>query len=172
MRWALRAARRAAAAAVVAALLGYVGLIVLHYQPLVIVTGSMQKTIPVGSLVVDTSVDPASLEVGDVISFEKPLGAKGLDTHRIVAIEHGRGGGLYRTKGDSNPIADPWVLRFDRSVSAHRVVFSVPYAGYGLLFTRSRAGRAMLVAAVCLLLLLVVLKGIAASARREPAPLA
>ena len=91
----------------------YPGLILLHYEPMVIVTGSMQKTIPVGSLVVDQKVNPQQLKVGDVISFQKPLGAKGVDTHRIVAIKNDHGRRLYQTKGDSNPIADPWVISFD-----------------------------------------------------------
>src|SRR5690349_15210172 len=124
-----RIGKRVAVTAIVACALVYLGLVVLRFQPMVIVTGSMQKTIPVGSLVVDRSVDPSRLRVGDVISFQKPLGAKGIDTHRIVAITVDRGKRLYKTKGDSNPVADPWVISFDRGAVAHRMAFSVPYAG-------------------------------------------
>jgi len=83
---AYRLGKRVGVAAIVAVAVFYPGLILLHYEPMVIVTGSMQKTIPVGSLVVDQKVNPQQLHVGDVISFQKPLGAKGIDTHRIVAI--------------------------------------------------------------------------------------
>jgi signal peptidase I len=158
-------AKRAGVAAIVAGALFYVGLILLRYEPMVIVTGSMQKTIPVGSLVVDQKVDPRQLEVGDVISFQKPLGAHGLDTHRIVAIKNDKGMRLYQTKGDSNPIADPWVISFDRGMVAHRMVFSVPYAGNALIFARSPLGRLSLIAYVCAILLLSILKGIAATAK-------
>ena len=162
---ALRWGKRAGVAAIVAGALFYLGLILLRYEPMVIVTGSMQKTIPVGSLVVDQKVDPRQLEVGDVISFQKPLGAKGIDTHRIVAIKNDKGMRLYQTKGDSNPVADPWVISFDRGMVAHRMVFSVPYAGNALIFARSPLGRLSLIAYVCLILLLSIFKGIAATAK-------
>jgi signal peptidase len=166
----LRWAKRVAVFALLAGALGYVGLIVLHYQPLVIVTGSMQKTIPVGSLVVDRSVDPEVLRVGDVISFEKPLGAHGIDTHRIVAIKDEHGGRLFQTKGDSNPIVDPWLIRFDRGMTAHRMAFSVPYVGNALLVARSPAVRMALVAFASLVVLLSLLKAIATGVpgSREP----
>jgi signal peptidase len=132
---------------------------------MVIVTGSMQNTIPVGSLVVDQKVDPQQLEVGDVISFQKPIGAKGIDTHRIDAIMNDQGKRLYQTKGDSNPVADPWVISFDPGTAAHRMVFSIPYAGNALIFARSPLGRLSLIAYVCLILLLSLFKGIAATAK-------
>lgn len=166
-----RVGKRVVVAAIVACALFYLGLIVLRFQPMVIVTGSMQKTIPVGSLVVDRSVDPRRLKVGDVISFQKPLGAKGIDTHRIVAIKIDKGKRLYQTKGDSNPIADSWVITFEPGMVAHRMVFSIPYAGYALLFARSPLGRLSLVAYVCLILLISILKGIAATAKKSRPPL-
>jgi signal peptidase len=169
-RWAFRAGRRAGVVALVAATVFYVGLLALHYQPLVIVTGSMQKTIPVGSLVVDRTVDPSKLQVGDVITFAKPIGEKGVDTHRIVAISRRGATRLFRTKGDSNSVADPWVIRFDHGMAAHRMVFSVPYAGNALLFVRSPTGRLTLVALACLLVLMSLLEAIAATGRRAPAP--
>ena len=167
---AFRWGKRAGVAVVVAGAVFYLGLIVLRYEPMVIVTGSMQKTIPVGSLVVDQKVDPRQLEVGDVISFQKPLGARGLDTHRIVAIKNDKGMRLYQTKGDSNPVADPWIISFDRGMVAHRMVFSVPYAGNALIFARSPLGRLALIAYVCLILLLSVFKGIAATAKDKTPP--
>jgi len=167
---ALRWGKRAGVAAIVAGALSYLALIVLRYEPMVMVTGSMQKTIPVGSLVVDQKVDPQQLEVGDVISFEKPLGARGIDTHRIVAIKNDKGKRLYQTKGDSNPVADSWVISFDHGTAAHRVAFSVPYAGNVLIFARSPLGRLALIAYVCLILLLSVFKGIAATAKDKTQP--
>jgi signal peptidase len=164
---AFRWGKRAGVAAIVTGAVFYLGLILLRYEPMVIVTGSMQKTIPVGSLVIDQKVDPRQLEVGDVISFQKPLGVHGLDTHRIVAITNDKGMRLYRTKGDSNPVVDPWVISFDRGMVAHRMVFSVPYAGNALIFARSPLGRLALIAYVCVILLLSILKGIAATAKVE-----
>lgn len=159
--------KRAAVAAIVTAVAFYLALILLGYEPMVIVTGSMQKTIPVGSLVVSHRVDPQQLEVGDVISFQKPIGAKGIDTHRIVAIRNDKGKRLYQTKGDNNPIVDPWVISFDPGTAAHRMAFSVPYAGNALILARSAGGRLSLIGFVCLILLLSIFKGIAATATEK-----
>lgn len=166
-RAAARLGKETILAAIIAAALFYLGLILLGYQPMAMVTGSMQKTIPVGSLVVSQSVDPDALEVGDVISFEKPIGGNRIDTHRIVAVRRDHGKLHYRTKGDSNPIVDPWLIQFEQGMTAHRMVFSVPHAGHALLIARSAPGRIAVIALACLLILLSVLKAIAATAVRK-----
>lgn len=159
-----RLVTRALTVLLLAASASYIVLLVLGYQPLVMTTGSMRKTIPVGALVIDQVVDPASLHVGDVITFEKPLGEiHGLDTHRIVAIRHDHGKTLYRTKGDSNPVADPWRISFKPGTKAHRMAFSLPYLGWALLFSRSADGRIAIIALVCLMILHSLFKAIAAS---------
>ncbi len=155
---------RVGATVVVVLVAAYVLVLALGLQPMVMVTGSMTKTIPVGSLVVDQTVSPSSLRVGDAISFRKPLGSPGIATHRIIEIQRSNGHVVYRTKGDSNPIADPWAITFERNMQAHRVVFHAPYIGYALLFAHSRLGIVVLIAYVCFSLLVTTLKVIAQSA--------
>jgi signal peptidase len=159
-----RFAIRVGAALVVVLVAAYVFLLVVGLQPMVMVTGSMTKTIPVGSLVVDQTVSPSSLRVGDVVSFRKPLGSPGLATHRIIEIQRSNGHVVYRTKGDSNPVADPWAIVFERNMQAHKVVFHAPYVGYALLFAHSRLGIILLIAYVCFSLLVTTLKVIAQTA--------
>jgi signal peptidase len=155
---------RVAGFVVVVLVAAYVALLVLGLEPMVMVTGSMAKTIPVGSLVVDKTVPPSSLRVGDVISFRKPLGSAGIDSHRIIEIQRSNGHVVYRTKGDSNPVADPWAIVYERNMQAHRVVFHAPYLGYALLFAHSSIGVVLLVAYVCFSLVATILKLIAQSA--------
>ena len=50
------------------------------------------------------------------------------------------------------------------------MVFSVPYAGNALIFARSSLGRLSLVAFVCLMLLIGIFKGIAATAKDTSRP--
>ena len=159
-----RFVKRIAAGLVVCLVAAYVAILALGLEPMVMITGSMTKTIPVGSLVVDRTVSPSSLRVGDVISFRKPLGSTGIATHRIIQIQRSNGRVVYRTKGDSNPVADPWAIVFERHMQAHRVVFHVPYVGYALLFAHSRLGVVLLVAYVCFSLVATILKLIAQSA--------
>ena len=152
------------AVAIVTLVAAYVALLAIGLQPMVMVTGSMTKSIPVGSIVVDQTVSPSSLRVGDVISFRKPLGSPGIATHRIIEIQRSNGHVVYRTKGDSNPIADPWAIVFERNMQAHRVIFHAPYIGYALLFAHSQLGIIVLIAYVCFSLLVTTLKVIAQSA--------
>ena len=74
----------------------------------------MSGTYDKGSLVLDEVVPVADLEVGDVITYMPPTGDH-LITHRIAWIGRGAGGArIFRTKGDANPVADPWTFKLDR----------------------------------------------------------
>jgi signal peptidase len=96
-----------------------------------IVSGSMTGTYDRGSLVLDEVVPVAELRVGDVITYMPP-GGDHLVTHRIAWIGRDDAGHrIFRTKGDANPIADPWTFRLDRPTQA-RVRFGIPYAGHAL----------------------------------------
>lgn len=158
---AIKLVRGIAAGLVLSLAIAYVVLLVLGLQPMAMSTGSMQKTIPVGSLIVDRTVRPSSLRVGDVITFRKPLGAAGIATHRIIEIQRSNGNVVYRTKGDSNPVADPWGIVYRKHMQAHQMIWRVPYLGYLLLFARSRLGIIVLIAYVCLSLAATLLKVIA-----------
>jgi signal peptidase I len=103
----------------------------LGWQRYAIVSGSMTGTYDRGSLVIDDVVPVADLKIGDVITYMPPAGDH-LITHRIAWMgRDGSGRRLYRTKGDANPVADPWTFRLDRPTQA-RVRFGVPYAGFAL----------------------------------------
>ena len=130
-------------------------------------TGSMGETIPAGSLVVDQTVPPNKLKVGDVISFRKPIGAHGIDTHRIVKIKRSNGRTAYVTKGDANTSADPWLIAYPAGAKANRVVFSVPHLGWLLLYLRMPFARTLILAAVVLTLFSTFLKALAADRRTE-----
>lgn len=73
------------------------------FQVYGILTGSMEPNIPVGSLVVvDTNINPAELEVGDVAAFD--IGNGMVCTHRV--IENDVEGQQIYTKGDANASED------------------------------------------------------------------
>jgi signal peptidase len=96
-----------------------------------IVSGSMTGTYDRGSLVFAEVVPVADMRVGDVITYTPPADDH-LVTHRIAWIGRDNAGArIFRTKGDANPVADPWTFQLDRPTQA-RVRFGVPYAGYAL----------------------------------------
>ena len=129
-------------------------------RPLVVTSGSMGDAYPVGSVTVVRQVEPAEVEVGDVLNVRRGNGTKTL--HRVVERQDTAKGVVVRTKGDANGSVDEPVLlveawRAGRSVPhLGRVAafFRTPLAGFGLALVllgplalgdrhrgRSRAGR-------------------------------
>jgi signal peptidase len=99
----------------------------LGWQRYAIVSGSMSGAYDEGSLVLDEVVPVGALRLGDVITYRPPAGDH-LITHRIAWLGRDAQGLLFRTKGDANPVADPWTFRLDRPTQA-RVRLGIPYAG-------------------------------------------
>lgn len=78
-------------------------------QLVTITSGSMTPLYPVGSTIrIHPVPDPASVEVGSVITF-RSLGNGTVITHRVVQrVERAELGQVhYQTKGDANEAADP-----------------------------------------------------------------
>jgi signal peptidase I len=78
--------------------------------------------------VVLTKTEAAKLDVGDIITFDNPDKPGTLVTHRIVGIENGDAGRVFRTKGDANGTADAWSV--PASGDGWKYAFNVPYVGY------------------------------------------
>ena len=74
-----------------------------------VVTGSMEPTLPVGSLLLCRQTDIDEIEQGDIICFvsRSPEMMGKVITHRVVSIyDDGAGKILLETKGDANLSAD------------------------------------------------------------------
>jgi signal peptidase I len=149
-----------------------VGPALMGWERYVIVSGSMTGTYDRGSLVFDEVVPTASLKVGDVITYKPPAGSgpEGLVTHRIVAIgkEPKTGARVYRTKGDANPVRDPWRFTLPDKSQA-RVVASVPKIGFMLGALAERNIRMLIVGFPALLIAIFAMVGLWRDAGREAA---
>lgn len=111
-------------------------------RPLVVQSGSMEPTIPTGSLALVEPVPAAQLRTGDVVWAARPDGTRVL--HRIVGIEPARRGVALTLKGDANRAAD--AETFVARGEARRVRLSVPGAGrLAALFRSPLAGFAVAV---------------------------
>ena len=78
-----------------------------------VVTGSMEPTIPTGSLLISKNIEIEEIERGDIICFRSKesnmLGQ--VITHRVIDIVHSGDGNLYlETCGDANPTADGYYV--------------------------------------------------------------
>ncbi len=116
----------AAAAAVAVAAIA-VGPRLLPYQALPVLTGSMEPTIPTGSLAVMLPVRGDDLVVGDIITFHHPQDPRSYVTHRVIAIDETAGRRILETKGDANALADPW--RVTASGTGWRYALALPAVG-------------------------------------------
>jgi signal peptidase len=77
------------------------------YSAMVVLTGSMQREIPKGSIVVVRQIDPAQIQVGDDITYIRQDNVS--ITHRVMEIyEDYEGSGMrgFLMQGIENPIPD------------------------------------------------------------------
>ncbi len=114
------------------------------WKPLIVMSGSMEPSIPTGSLVMlDTRGSEA--EIQDIITFyPNPEQKETLVTHRIVRVEEDG----YVTKGDRNEQED--FLLVKREQIAGIYLFHIPKAGYAF----AKLNRRFLIAAAFWLFLL------------------
>jgi signal peptidase I len=86
----------------------------------VVATGSMEPTLSVNTIVVDTSTK--NVRAGDIITFQA-TGMKDSVTHRLVQIN--KDGSLI-TKGDANPTVDNPDVALQKSDVIGKLWFEVP----------------------------------------------
>jgi signal peptidase len=114
-------------AAVVVVAITAVPALVGAEQSYVVKSNSMAPSIDAGAVVYVAETDPATLAVGDVVSFEHD-GDGPVITHRIVEVVSTDDGRAFRTRGDANDVADGTLVAPADVIG--RVTFHLPYVGY------------------------------------------
>lgn len=113
--------------------------VIASIRSFVVLTGSMQPTIPVGSVVYTQKF--SNYQFGDVISFKR----KDITvTHRVVAVEKNNNDVFYKTKGDANKSLDTDLVPKDKVIG--RKIFQIPHIGNLVLFLKTLPGFLLLVA--------------------------
>jgi signal peptidase I len=97
-------------------------------KELTVQSGSMSPALNAGDVVVATRVPSGDLRVGDVIVYTAPTPTPVVLSHRVVAVRPEGNGVLVRTRGDANPVDDPWSTRLPDG-SVWRVRYVVPRVG-------------------------------------------
>ena len=131
-----------------------VGVRVVGYTPYTILSGSMEPTYHVGSLIYVKKVDTSTLEAGDPITFA--LSEDTIATHRIVEVvpdEEDASVIRFRTKGDANETVDGALVHYKNVLG--KPVFTIPYLGYVADYMQHPPGMYTAIAAGVILLLLV-----------------
>jgi signal peptidase len=100
----------------------------------------MEPALPVGCVQVTKPVKPEDIKVGDIITFRSPTNGK-LMSHRVVAVEEGQSY-QFRTRGDANEDADPYLVPAENVVG--RVCFKLSHVGYVVEYLKTPIGFVLL----------------------------
>ncbi|WP_245548603.1 signal peptidase I [Gordonia namibiensis] len=94
-----------------------------NYTIIMFKTGSMDPTIPQGSIAVVHEIPATEVKVGDIITVDRGVGLKPI-THRAIAVKQlGAGEALIEMQGDANPNPDPEPYRVGQ---VRKVVWHAP----------------------------------------------
>ena len=132
-----------------------VGVRLFGFKPYTVLSGSMEPTYHVGSLIYVKSVDVTSLDVDDPITFY--IDEKTVATHRIIEVKPDSANPdarYFRTQGDANDTPDDPI---HSSSVIGKPIFTIPYLGYLSNFLQHPLGRNVAIASCMALLLLMLL---------------
>lgn len=120
----------------------------MGYKEMAVLSGSMEPTIPVGSIVYVKPLDDASLlEPGDICTYTMADGET-MVTHRVVSVDPESQ--TLITKGDANE-AEDGAISFGQVFGETQ--FHLPYLGYIAINAKTPTG----ILAVCGVLVVVIL---------------
>lgn len=102
--------------------------------------GSMEPTIPIGSVVVVQPVLPSEVRVGDIVTVAEREQQR-LVTHRVINVLEQEGRLVFETQGDANGVPDG--VPRDPADLRGRMVYFVPLAGYMLHYASSWGARVL-----------------------------
>lgn len=133
-----------------------VGVRLVGFQVFTVLSGSMEPTYHVGSLIYVKSVDPAQLQAGDVITFM--LDENTVATHRIIQVvpdEEDPTVLRFATQGDANDAPDGSLVHYKNVVGTP--VFTIPKLGYLANYIQNPPGTYIAISGAAILLLLMFL---------------
>jgi len=122
--------------------------IVDGYYSSVIMSGSMEPAVPVGSIVVTQKIDVDNVKAGDIIVFQR---SDSKTLHRVIDKIVENDSYYFKTKGDANEDPDPWTVQPDQVHGA--LLLTIPYYGYLIYFAGTPIGFVLMVIIPAILLI-------------------
>lgn len=133
-----------------------VGVRLFGITPYTVLSGSMEPTYHVGSLIYAKKIDPADLKVGDPLTYVIDGGT--VVTHRIVDIIENPDDPTdirFKTKGDNNKVEDGEPVRSENVLG--KPVFTIPLLGYVAHFIQTPPTSFLAIGACVVIVLLTFL---------------
>ncbi|MBA7473072.1 hypothetical protein ES707_08406 [subsurface metagenome] len=117
-----------------------VAFVVDGYYSSVIMSGSMEPAVQVGSIVVTQKIDVDNVNAGDIIVFHR---SDSKTLHRVIEKIVENDSYYFRTKGDANEDPDPWLVQPEQVQGT--LLLTVPYYGYLLYYAGTPIGFVLMV---------------------------
>ena len=134
------------------------------YQVFTVLSGSMEPTYPVGSVLYVRQTDPQQIQPGTPITFM--LNETTVATHRVVEVVPDEEGTLwFRTKGDANETEDGGLVNYMNVLGTPQ--FCIPYLGYLAAFIQNPPGSYLAMAVCAVLLILVFLPDLLSGGKKQ-----
>ena len=133
-----------------------VGARLVGLQVFAVLSGSMEPTYHVGSLIYVKTIDPYELKSGDVITFM--MDEDTVATHRVVEVVPDESDSTvvrFKTKGDANAAEDGSLVHYKNVIGTP--IFTIPYLGYVSSYIQNPPGTYLAISAGAILLILVFL---------------
>lgn len=129
-----------------------------YFSTYVISTGSMEPTMPVGTVALTRPVPANEVNVDDILAFSSPVETDKVIMHRVIDINTEGTEITFKTKGDNNNAPDNWVV-YPMHLKGE-LVYQVPYIGHIVAFIQTKVGFALAIGIPGLLLVFSQLKRI------------
>ncbi len=125
---------------VLPAIIYAVPFIVDGYYSSVIMSGSMEPAVPIGSIVVVKRVNPDDVKVSNIIVFQR---SDSKTLHRVIDKIVENDSYYFKTKGDANEDPDPWTVQPEQIQGS--LFLTIPYYGYLLYYAGTPIGFVLMV---------------------------
>ena len=115
-----------------------------------VISGSMEPSIPTGSVVYVKETEASEIQTDDVIAYYSSEDTGAIITHRVV--QNRVVSGEFITKGDANDKEDVTPVSYERLIG--KVVLSIPFLGSVLTVISGTSGKIFV---GCLIVIAVIL---------------
>ena len=132
-----------------------VGVRFVGLSPYAVLSGSMEPSYHVGSLIYVDETEAENIEEGDTITFVMDNSLT-IVTHRVVEIDEVNN--CFFTKGDANNTRDGAPVHYENIVGV--VKFSLPLMGYVSNFIMSNSGKYIVMGVIAMLMLISLLSNV------------
>jgi signal peptidase len=158
LRMVLRFVTMTAAGLAIGICLALAAPLAFHAHPLVVLSGSMEPTLPTGDVTVVRSIAPLEARPGDIVTFRDPDDADRLITHRVREMHVDGNAVAFRTRGDANTASEHWQIASSEEIGL--VVYRIPKLGWALMYARSKGLFVLMLGGALALLLVLELMSI------------